>query len=129
LATRVWSCRDQSTEVARFRLWIASIVALVLSYFWTRYTAQILMQEWHWTSSAPNPPTMQIAQVLAVPLMALLVVGAVRWIGKRGSSLHIPLAYMLWFGLLFLSVAPGGFSEDTFYTFHTLPARLGMAPR
>lgn len=65
--------------------------------------------------------TMRLAQIVSVPLLAFML-----FFLSRASSLiknnknvfHLSLVYFFVNSVLFLSVAPGCFAEDTFYTFH-----------
>lgn len=97
---------------------LLALAALAASYFWTLRNTAVLMSDWQWRDHAAHPTTMVMAQVISVPLMTLAILGCIRALRHPSKRLLIPLAYALWFATVFLSVAPGGFSEDTYYTAH-----------
>lgn len=97
---------------------LVALTALAASYFWTLRNAVVLIGDWQWGEHAAHPPTMVMAQVISVPLMTLAILGCIQALRRPSKRLFIPLLYALWFVTVFLSVAPGVYSSDTFYTSH-----------
>ncbi len=97
---------------------LVAVAALAASYAWTAHNSRFLIRHWKWGAHAAHPPTMIMAQVISVPLMTLAILACLQAMRHPSRRLLIPLFYALWFATISLSVAPGVFSSDTFYTFH-----------
>lgn len=94
---------------------------LLLAYLWTSVTSIYLAGQWGWNVEKSSPMTMRLAQIVSVPLLACIL-----FLLARSSTLirnnkiifSLSLLYFFVNLALFFSVAPGCFTEDTFYTFH-----------
>ncbi len=99
---------------------IQFIFFIILSYAWTTITSSFLAADWGWTVNNHRMTTMRLAQIFSVPLLAcalLLIVNSKFFLNSK-KHIFLVFIYLLKNLTLFFSVAPGCFTEDTFYTFH-----------
>lgn len=94
---------------------------LLLAFLWTSVTSIYLADEWGWNAERHSSMTMRLAQIVSVPLLAFLLFFLARSRPLIRNSQGMFSLSLLYFSVnlaLFFSVAPGCFTEDTFYTFH-----------
>jgi hypothetical protein len=97
------------------------LIYLFAAFLWTTCTSYYLARAWNWDVNRVNPVPMWIAQIISIPLLAFffwLLSSIWNTVKEHPKKLLVFLTYSLIFSLFFMSVAPGCFSEDTYYTFH-----------
>lgn len=102
---------------------IRALTLLVCSYIWTTYTSIYLANEWGWEISGAAAPTMRLAQIASIPLMTAILFFGIRYllsIHQHKTIVALSIFYSFVNLLLFILVAPGCFTEDTYYTYHMI---------
>lgn len=92
-------------------------VCLLLAVAWTSYTSTILPDRWGWDTSV-KPTPMWLAQLISVPLTSLFLYGLYRLRSLHRPTIATFAIYALVFLVLFISIAPGCLTEDSYYTFY-----------
>lgn len=96
---------------------VVLLVCLALALVWVSYSSALLIQQWGWDTSKIKPTPMWLAQLISVPLATLFFYGLYRIRDVNPVTIGIFIAYAVWFLLLFLALAPGCLTEDSYYTF------------
>ena len=114
---KFWNFNSAALSKQRLKI----VVSVLLAFLWTSFTSIYLSNQWGWSVENTSHPAMGLAQLISVPLLSFILFFLMRsvYLARRSPALFsLGLVYFIVTLALFFSVAPGCFTEDTFYTFH-----------
>lgn len=95
------------------------IFLLATAYIWTSISSAHMATEWGWNIDNSKMTTMRLSQMVSVPLLTLILLAIVN-VGSILPNRNRKLLAALYLSInlvLFILVAPGCLTSDTYYTF------------
>lgn len=99
---------------------LKTCILLSVALIWTSYVSMHLSREWGWGLGKSNPVSMWVSQIFSTVFVFFLLKFFLclprAWINRK-KDIVVFFVYLAIFLLIALSVAPGCFTEDTYYSF------------
>jgi hypothetical protein len=95
-------------------------MASFISVFWIGVSSLKLMARWEWQVDFAFPFPIILSSLLSVPLLFIAIYQLITPASFLRKNVGVFVIFTCICGAVFLSYAPGCFTEDTYYSFHMM---------